>query len=83
MKGQIKIENGIQISTQGSISQRWYEIFAKMKDGDSFLIPKMDLVNNVKVAAYTYGKKHKIKFTVRKTDTGYRCWRVKKIEQHG
>lgn len=49
--------------------------FEDMKVGDSFLIKG----NYMKVAssASWYGKRHQQKFSVRRTEEGYRCWRLK------
>jgi hypothetical protein len=50
--------------------------FAQMQVGDSFLIPADVKRTAVNVAAMRYGKKHRVKFTVRGTTEGYRCWRI-------
>lgn len=50
--------------------------FGDMRVGDSFLIPASAKRASVTVAAKRFGDKHGMKFTVRKTDKGYRCWRL-------
>jgi hypothetical protein len=50
--------------------------FAKMKVGDSFLIPPEKSKGSATVSAYRYGASSGKKFTIRKTDKGYRCWRI-------
>lgn len=52
-------------------------VFGQMKVGDSFLVPAHIKREAVAVSAMRYGNKHGMKFTVRKTSEGYRCWRVK------
>jgi hypothetical protein len=49
--------------------------FSSMTVGDSFAFPgsKAELV---RVAAWHFGRRHKRRFTVRKTSKGFRCWRV-------
>lgn len=50
--------------------------FEHMKVGDSFLIPDGMARTTVSVAAGRYAAKHKMKFTVRQTPQGFRCWRI-------
>jgi hypothetical protein len=50
--------------------------FGKMEVGDSFLIPKHIRPQTVQIAAVRYWHKTKKKFSVRKTEDGYCCWRV-------
>jgi len=38
-------------------------------------VPPAD-VHRLKAASHAYGKRHSMKFTVRKQDNGYRCWRI-------
>ena len=50
--------------------------FADMSIGDSFPLGDKPL-DSCRNAAVSYGHRHSMKFTVRKTDDGsYRCWRV-------
>lgn len=55
-----------------------YELFAKMKKEDSFLIGhnKKDY-SRIQGAAHHWGKKNKASFAFRNTEEGYRCWRIK------
>lgn len=50
--------------------------FAQMKVGDSFAIPDEIKSGSIKVNASRYGKQNNMKFTIRRTADGYRCWRV-------
>ena len=53
--------------------------FEKMKKGDSFLETDFERVNTMKVRAHYFSKskKGKVKFSIRKEDGGYRCYRIK------
>jgi len=52
--------------------------FDKMKVGDSFLMPQEDKdPNRLRVLAHHYGKSKKMKFSIKKTEEGVRCWRIK------
>jgi len=64
----MKIESGIPLPERYP--------FAKMKVGDSFLIPESVSRHAAAVAALRYGAANGKKFTTRKTPEGYRCWRV-------
>ena len=51
--------------------------FADMEPGDSFAVPPEIKRTAINVAALRYGRKHKMKFTIRLTDDRtLRCWRV-------
>lgn len=64
----IKVEKNILMPRQ------WP--FDEMQVGDSFAVPPNAKRPAVNVAAMRYGRKHNMKFTVRKTPEGYRCWRI-------
>lgn len=49
--------------------------FREMEPGDSFRVPG-DLVTRVRSAAKEHGRRYEKKFSVLKTDEGYRCWRT-------
>jgi len=49
--------------------------FEEMEPGDSFHFDEW-MLGAVNTAAYRYSRKLGIKLTIRKTDDGYRCWRV-------
>lgn len=53
--------------------------FDKMKKGDSFLEPDFKRANTLKASASMFSKfiKGKMKFSVRKEEGGYRCYRIK------
>jgi hypothetical protein len=64
----IKIESGIPMPAKFP--------FAEMKVGDSFLVPESTSRNVVTVYARRHAIKTGMKFTIRKTSEGYRCWRI-------
>jgi hypothetical protein len=65
----MKVEKGIPIPARFP--------FEQMQVGDSFVVPMEITRYAVSVAAHRYGKKHGVKFTVRKYKDGtYRCWRT-------
>lgn len=70
----IKIEKGIPFKKSHSGLP-----FEKMDVGDSFLIPKEILYTTVRVRAIQFSKqqKSKPKFSIKKVENGYRCWRIK------
>jgi hypothetical protein len=70
-----KIEKGIKSPAAGG----WKYPFKQMQPGDSFLIKEDAMeVARIRTAAYHYGRENKgIKFSIRKTDSGFRCWRLK------
>ena len=48
-----------------------------MQVGDSFAVPEGVGRTTVSIAAIRYGRKHKMKFTVRiVADRTLRCWRI-------
>jgi hypothetical protein len=47
--------------------------FATMAIGDAFVAP---VESNLRMCAYKYGKKHRLRFKVNKTADGLRCERV-------
>lgn len=49
--------------------------FKIMEVGDSFDCTGIKKITSG--AAYAYGKLHNKKFSVRKTETRYRCWHIK------
>lgn len=70
----IKIEKGIPYkNNSGGLP------FDKMEVGDSFLIPNEIPYKTVRVRAIQFSKlkKKHYKFSIRKVENGYRCWRVK------
>jgi len=59
--------------------KKWVPTLARMKVGESFLLPKtasFGVVRSARSAISQYGRAHDKKFKVRKADEGYRCWRV-------
>lgn len=70
-----KIETGVPIPTVCGKQERYP--FGEMEVGNSFSFEGVE-VSNVRQAASQHKrrKKNKVKFTVRKTLNGYRCWRV-------
>jgi len=64
----VKVESGIPMP------QRYP--FKDMQVGDSFAVPPQAKRPSVTVAAKRFGDKHGMKFTIRKTPDGFRCWRI-------
>lgn len=50
--------------------------FDDMQVGDSFLITDAGMVKNARSAAWMYSKRHRMKFSCRKVDGGWRVWRT-------
>jgi hypothetical protein len=69
----IKIDKGIPLPNDGRLTK--YP-FKGMKIGDSFLFPEETTPNNAYSLAISAGVRLKLKFSVRKTSEGYRCWRI-------
>lgn len=68
-----EIEKGIKIPTG-----RGKYPFHLMGIGDSFCVKKAkgDIPGDVRCSAYTYGKRHGMKFTTKSEDDGVRVWRI-------
>jgi hypothetical protein len=73
---EFKIEQGIEIPPRRSGALKYP--FDQMNVGDSFFIPEDSSVKpaNVSNSAQAYGKQTGRKFTVRRVEGGYRCWRT-------
>jgi hypothetical protein len=56
--------------------------FRDMAAGDSFLVSEKDSLS-ARAASRQFGKRHGQKFSVRKTPTGYRCWRLEDASASG
>ena len=69
----IEIETGVPVPENKFIRVSKYP-YADMKPGDSFFVRKS--VNTMRSSSYAYGKRNKMKFTVRSEDTGARVWRL-------
>lgn len=71
----VKIEKGIPIPLRGQYSK--YP-FGQMKIGDSFLIEEKHVASKVSQAAAQFARRAKkpLKFAVRHTPDGHRCWRI-------
>jgi len=67
-----KIEKGIPLQREHTLYP-----FGEMEIGDSFAVAA-DVTERRRVvsSAHSYGKKNGKKFSTRKTEDGYRCWRV-------
>ena len=52
--------------------------FNKMEVGDSFLVLRDQIKSEgaFRVSARSYGVHHNKKFSVRKVENGFRCWRI-------
>jgi hypothetical protein len=55
---------------------KWKYPFNKMEVGDSFEVDSKAEHQKVRVAALSYARKHNNKFTVRKWNDKWRCWRI-------
>lgn len=73
---QINIEKGIKAPEKGE--SVWEELL-EMEIGDSFLIPKIPHREPVNICRCIkqYGKRVGLRFVHRKTENGYRMWRIK------
>lgn len=72
---EVKIEKGIPLKKYGGSIFRKYP-FNEMDPGDSFALGDGMDVTKVRYAAAAYGDRYQRKYAVRKTENGYRCWRV-------
>ena len=54
----------------------WAPTLRRMKIGQSFVLPVREPSRGY-AAINAYGRRHGLKFKVRKTKEGFRCWRVK------
>ncbi len=70
----IKIEKNIQVPHEYPRTSHKYP-FSEMEIGDSFIIKSNHRL--VAAAAVMYAKRNNMKFSVRKFEGGWRCWRVK------
>jgi len=72
-----KIENDIPLPSRDRRSPRWEKYpWAKMEVGQSILCMGDDEKNGP-ASAYSYGKRHGIAFTQKRTSAGVRIWRIK------
>jgi len=73
---EFKIEKGIAIPERKGGTVKYP--FEQMEVGDSFFVPESAEVrrSNFSNSASSYGKRTGKKFTVRKVEGGWRCWRV-------
>jgi len=70
----MKIERHIPVPPETATRQLYP--FPDMQVGDSFLVLDADWIKNLRSAAYMYGRRHGVKFTIRKYGEGWRLWRV-------
>jgi hypothetical protein len=68
----LEIEKGVPFAAPNYAS-KWP--FAKMEVGDSFLVP-LELKSKCVNSASQFGGRNNMKFSIRKTPDGYRCWRI-------
>lgn len=76
-----QIEKGIEVPAKKILAGRNSVYpFATMEVGDSFFVPQVDgkpkTDGSIRSAARQVAKKLGFKFTVRRVDGGFRCWRV-------
>jgi hypothetical protein len=74
-KTEIKIDTNIPFPGLPGEGSRRYP-FNKLEVGHSFEKPHDVEEAKFRTAAFAYAKKHGIRLSVRKTDSGIRCWRV-------
>ena len=67
-----KIEKKVPVPTTAS---RNNYPFGEMEVGDSFSIP-IGEEYVARASAYWYSRTRPVKFSIRRTKEGYRCWRV-------
>jgi len=71
----MKIDSGIKLMKDEGRGRPNKYPFGEMEVGDSFPVPEGDGFRS-RCAASAYGKRYSMKFSVRKYEGGYRCWRV-------
>lgn len=71
----IKIDKSVAMPARASRTSKYP--WAKMKVGNSFLLPKKVSKAATSSGAYQAGIKYKMKFAVREFNGRLRCWRVK------
>ena len=75
-----QIEKGIEVLAKKIFVRKSIYPFATMEVGDSFFVPQVDgkpkTDGSIRSAARQAAKKLGFKFTVRRADGGFRCWRV-------
>lgn len=52
------------------------EPMSRLTVGESFIMNDLGDIESCRVSAYKYGRKHDMKFSVRRTDEGVRCQRI-------
>lgn len=69
---EIKIDKNVPVPTS-----RYKYPFTQMKKGDSFLVATKELAVGLRVLAAQYSRRYAgVKFSVRKHEGAYRCWRI-------
>lgn len=68
--GEFKIEHSVPIPARSRFP------LADMAVGDSFLLRDKGQLPSVRATAWSYGRRHGLKFAIRKVPQGWRCWRV-------
>lgn len=71
---EIKIDKNIPVPGNGECARKYP--FNKLEIGDSFAMPGDVLLGKFRSAAWHFARTNKITLSVRKTDSGYRCWRT-------
>jgi len=69
----IKIDKNIPFVESKAYTSKYP--FNKMNIGDSFLVEVQDERKIASAASY-FGTRNSMKFSVRNTDKGLRCWRI-------
>lgn len=69
------IEKNVPLSDTLNKGRKATYPFGKMEVGDSFRVPEEKSVT-VRNSSFVYGSRNGKKFTVRKHEDAYRCWRI-------
>lgn len=69
------IDSNIPVPKKGPYGAMLRYPFPNMSIGDSFRVENSQELS-CRTAGCAYGKRHNMKFTVRKYEDAYRCWRI-------
>ena len=72
----VEVQKGIKLPPPSKGGPPFVYPWLTMKIGESFLFPIALSRGSASATATNAGKRYGRKFAVRKTDDGYRCWRI-------
>lgn len=75
--GVVRIDKNIPVAQKKTSGRMRLYPWHEMQVGDSFLFPKGIKPGSCYRCSYTASRTYGKKFVTRKTDEGYRCWRMK------